>query len=84
MKIRSRVDRFQRQEVLLHRRGDEPMDALPEIFRMALSQRGIGRVDAERRKRPHLRRVRPRAAEPGMELVDLPDGKHDRCGIRGQ
>jgi hypothetical protein len=50
--------------------------ALPEVFRMA-GQIGIVPFDAERLKRPHILRERPRATEPGVEVVDLLDGKPD-------
>jgi hypothetical protein len=51
--------------------------ALPEVFRMA-GQIGIVPFDAERLKRPHILRKSPRAAEPGVEVVDVLDGKHKR------
>jgi hypothetical protein len=40
-------------------------------------QIGIVPFDAERLKRPHILRERPRATEPGVEVVDLLDGKPD-------
>ena len=58
------------------------MAALPEVFRMAIGQVGIVPFDAERIKRPHILRERPGATEPGVEVVDLLDGKHDLCGLR--
>jgi len=61
---------------LVHRWGDDTVAALPEVLRMAVGQVGIVPFDAERLKRPHIFRERPRTSEPGMEVVDLLDGKH--------
>ncbi len=61
---------------LVHGWGGDPVAALPEVLRMALGQVGIVPFDAERLKRPHILRERPRAAKPGVEIVDLLDSKH--------
>ena len=53
------------------------MAALAEVFRMAVGQVGIVPFDPKRLKRPHILRERPRTTEPGVEVVDLLDGKHD-------
>ena len=53
------------------------MAALPEVLRMAVGQVGIVPFDAERLKRPHILWERLRAAEPGVDGIDLLDGKHD-------
>jgi len=58
--------------------------ALPEVLRMAVGHVGIAPFDAEPPKRRHILRERPRATEPGVEVVDLLDGKHDGCGLRYQ
>jgi len=63
---------------LVHRRGDDPVAALPEVLRMAVGQVGIVPFEAERLQRSHILRDRPRASEPGVEGVDLGDGKHYR------
>jgi hypothetical protein len=49
----------------------------PEVLRMAVDQVGIVPFDAERLKRPHIFRERLRATEPGVEVLDLLDRKHD-------
>src|ERR1039457_2875198 len=51
---------------------------------MTVGQGGIVPFDAERLKRPHILRERLRATEPGVEVVDLLEGKHDGCGLRYQ
>jgi hypothetical protein len=60
----------------VHRWEADPVAALPEVFRMPVGQVGIVPFDAERLKRPHILRERPRATEPGVEVVDFLDGKH--------
>jgi hypothetical protein len=55
--------------------GDDPVAALPEVLRMAVGQVGIVPFDAEPLKRQHILRERLRATEPGVEVVDLLDGK---------
>jgi hypothetical protein len=61
---------------LVHRWGDDPLAALPEVFGMAVGQLGIVPFDAECLKRSHILRVRPRATQPGAEVVALLDGEH--------
>lgn len=60
----------------VHRWGDDAVAALPEVFRVAVSQIGIVPFDAERFKRPHIFRERLGATEPGVEVVDLRDDKN--------
>jgi len=62
---------------LVHRWGGDPVAALPEVLRMAVGQVGLVPFDTERLKRPQILRERPRAAESGVEVVDLLDGKHN-------
>ena len=44
---------------------------------MAVGHVGIVPFDAEPLKRQHILRERPRATEPGVEVVDSLDGKHN-------
>ena len=60
---------------LVHRWGDDPVAALPEVLRMTVGKVGIVAFDADRLKRPHILRECVRATEPGVEVVDLLDGK---------
>ena len=77
LKDRLALSGFSDAKHLVHRWGDDPVAALPEVLRMAVGQVGIVPFDAERLKRPHIFRERLRATEPGMEFADLLDGKHD-------
>lgn len=52
---------------------NDRLAALPEVLRMPVSQVGIVSLDAESFKRPYILRERLRAAEPGVEIVDLVD-----------
>jgi hypothetical protein len=62
---------------LVRRWGDDPVAAMREVLRMTVGQVGIVPFDAYRLKRPHIFRECLRATEPGVEVVDLLDGKHD-------
>jgi len=77
LKERLALTGFSDGKHLVNRWGDDPVAALPEVVRMAVGHVGIVPFNAERLKRPHLLRERPRATEPGVEVVDLLDGKHD-------
>ena len=55
---------------------DDSVATLPEILRMAVGQIGVVPLDAERLKRPHVLRERPRATEVGVDVVDVLDHKH--------
>ena len=76
LKERLALTGFSDRKRLVHRWGGDAVAALPEVFRMTVGQLGIVPFDAERLKRPHILRERPRATEPGGEIVDLLDGKH--------
>jgi hypothetical protein len=43
----------------------------------AVSEVGLVAFDADCVQRPHILRGRARAPEPGVDVVDLLDGKHD-------
>ena len=78
LKERLALTSFNDGKHLVHGWGGDPVVALPEVLRMAVGQVGIVPFDAEPLKRQHILRQSPRATEPGVEVVDLLDGKHVR------
>lgn len=62
---------------LVQRRGNHPLAALPEVFRMAVDQVAVVPFGAERLKRPHILWGRLGATGPGVEVVDLLDREND-------
>jgi len=62
---------------LVRRWRDNRVTALPEVLRMSVGQVGIVPFDPERVETPHILRERACTTEPGVEVIDLLDGKHD-------
>ena len=65
LKERLALTGFSDRKHLVRGWGGDPVATLPEVLRMAVGQLGIVPFDAERLKRPHMLRERPRAAKPG-------------------
>jgi len=77
LKERFALAGFSNGKRLVHGWGGDAVAAMTEVLRMAVGQIGIVPFDADRLKRPHILRQRLRATEPGVEVVDLFDGKHN-------
>jgi hypothetical protein len=70
------LTRFGDRKQLVHRRGGDSVALRTEVFRMTVGEVGIVTFDANRFESQYVFRERLCATEPGMQIVDLLDGKH--------